>query len=259
MKNKEYQVYEVKAKRKNGAFGAVVVICGLLLAISVCNLFGYAFFSNGISLVSGKSRNPNNYYAVEIASFDKYNDAYDFALEIQKKGGAGYITYNKKYKVLSSLYLTHSDAKSVADNIKSEYANACVYEIAFPEIDVPDDISKEQQTSISTSFAVTKSAIATMTNIYLGIDTGELPDSTAHTMINSLYDDCTSQADSIRTSFHSLDTAIYLKYKMYLEDFSSNIAEISKLDLQGVELSQIVKYQQIKCAFLYVTMCNLFK
>ncbi len=259
MKNKEYQIYEVKAKRKSGAFSAVFVVCGLLLAISVCNLFSYAFFSNGISLVSGKSRNPNNYYAVEVASFDDYDKAYDFALELQKKGGAGYITYNKKYKVLSSLYLTHNDAKSVAENIKGEYSSACVYEIDFPDIEVPDDISKEQQTAITTSFAVTKSAIATMTNIYLGLDTGDLPESTIRTMLNSLYDDCVSAADSIRSAFHSLDTATYLKYKMYLEDFASNIAQILKLDLQGMELSQIIKYQQIKCAFLYITMCNLFK
>ena len=259
MRNKEYKIYEVKTHRKNNAFGAVVVICGLLLAISVCNLFSYAFFSNGISLVSGKSRNPDNFYAVEVSSFDNYNQAYDFASQLQKKGGAGYITYNKKYKVISSLYLTYNDAKSVADNIKSEYKDACVYEIAFPEINIPKDITKEQQTAITTSFAVIKSAIATMTNIYLGIDKSELSEQSAHTMLNALYDDCLSQEDSIRTSFHRLDTATYLKHRMYLGEFASNLAEINKLDLQGVELSQIIKYQQIKCAFLYITMCNLFK
>lgn len=259
MKNKDYQVYEVNTKRKSSAFSVSVVIFGLLLAIGVCNIFSYAFFSNGISFVSGKSRNVNNYYAVELASFEDYEKACDFSLEIQKKGGAGYITYNKKYKVLSSLYLTYTDAESVVDNIKSNYSDACVYEIAFPDIKIPQDISKEQQTAITTSFAVIKSVIATMTNIYLGIDTSELSDSTARTMLNSLYDDCTSQVDSIRTAFHSLDTATYLKHRMYLVDFASNLAEINKLDLQGLELSQIIKYQQIKCAFLYITMCNLFK
>ena len=259
MKNKEYQVYELNHKRKGGAFGVVVIVCGLLLAISFCNLISYAFFSNGISLVSGKSRNPNNFYAVEVSSFDDYDKAYDFASELQKKGGAGYITYNKKYKVLSSLYLTYNDAKSVAENLKGEYANACVYEIAFPDVNIPEDITKEQQTAITTSFAVTKSALATMTNIYLGIDKSELSEQSAHTMLNALYDDCLSQVDSIRTSFHRLDTATYLKHRMYLGDFASNLAEIAKLDLQGMELSQIIKYQQIKCAFLYITMCNLFK
>lgn len=259
MKNKQYKVYEVKTTKKSGMFGVSVLICGLLLAVSVCNLFGYAFFSGGISFVSGKGRNANNFYAVEVDCFDNYDDAYTFATELQSKGGAGYITYNKKYKVLSSLYLTYDDAKSVADNIKSEYSNVCVYEIAFPDIDIPDDITKEQQNAITTSFAVTKSAIATMTNVYLGIDKGEIKDSTASTMLYTLYDDCVSQADSIRTSFHSIDTATYLKYKMYLTNFASHIAEISNLDLQGMELSQIIKYQQIKCAFLYISMANLFK
>lgn len=258
MKKKDYQVYEIKTK-KGGGFGFAVVICGLLLTISACNLFGYAFFSSGISLVSGKGRNTNNFYAVEVNCFDNYDDAYEFAISLQTKGGAGYITYNKKYKVLSSLYLTYDDAKSVADNIKGDYANACVYEIAFPDISVPNDISKEQQNAISTSFAVTKSAVATMTNIYLGIDKGEIKDSVAKTMIYTLYDDCSAQVDSIRTMFHSLDTATYLKHKMYLTDFASNLAEISKLDLKGMELSQIIKYQQLKCAFLYITMANLFQ
>lgn len=259
MKNKEYKVYEVNTKHKSGIFGISVVICGLLLAVSICNLFSYMFFSNGVSLVSGKGRNSNNFYAVEVDSFESYDEAYNLATTLQSKGGAGYITYNKKYKVLSSLYLTYDDAKSVADNIKGEYSNTCVYEIAFPEITVPDDITKEQQTVITTSFAVTKSAIATMTNIYLGIDKGEIKDSTACTMIYTLYDDCADQVDSIRTAFHSLDTATYLKYKMYLTDFASNLAEISNLDLKGMELSQIIKYQQIKCSFLYISMANLFK
>lgn len=258
MKNKEYKVYEIQSKRKSGMFGISIVICGLLLAISVCNLFSYAFFSGGINFVSGKGRNANNFYAVEVNSFDDYDSAYEFATALQSKGGAGYITYNKKYKVLSSLYLTYNDAKSVVDNIKGEYAEACVYEIAFPDIEVPDDITNEQQTAISTSFAMTKSAIATMTNIYLGIDKGEIKDSTARTMIYSLYDDCSSQVDSISTAFHSLDTATYLKHKMYLTNFASHLAEISNIDLQGMELSQIIKYQQIKCAFLYITMANLF-
>lgn len=258
MKNREYKVYEIDTKRKSGFFGVAVVVCGLLLAIGVCNLFSYAFFSNGVSLVSGKSRNPNNFYAVEVQSFVDYNQAYEFATQLQTKGGAGYITYNKKYKVLTSLYLTYDDAKSVVDNIKGEYGDACVYEIVLPEISLPDDISKEQQTAISTSFAVAKSAIATMTNIYLGIDKGEIKDSTANTMIYTLYDDCASQVDSIRTAFHSLDTATYLKHKMYLTNFASNIADITNLDLQGMELSQIIKYQQIKCVFLYITMAGLF-
>ena len=254
---KEYQVYEVK-KKKSGFFGISVVVFGLLLTISVCNLFGYVFFSSGISFVSGKQRNGNNFYAVEVQAFDDYDDAYNFATELQKKGGAGYITYNKEYKVLASMYLTYDDAKSVANNIKSEYSKACVYEIVLPDIDVPSDLSAEQQTAITTSFAVTKSALATMTNIYLGVDSGELGDETAHTMLNTLYEDCVAQVDSIRTSFHSLDTATHLKHRMYLTDFTSHLAEVSKLDLKGMELSQIVKYQQIKCAFLYITMANLF-
>ncbi|MBQ7880917.1 MAG: SPOR domain-containing protein [Clostridia bacterium] len=258
MKNKEYRVYEVKTK-KTHTFSIAVIICGLLLSISVCNLVSFMFFSNGIDFVSGKQRNANNFYAVEVNSFDTYDDAYNFATTLQQKGGAGYITYNKKYKVLSSLYLTYDNAKSVADNIKGEYANACVYEIVLPEIVVPDDITKEQQNAITTSFAVTKSAIATMTNIYLGLDKGEMQDTTAHTMLTSLYDECADQVTSIKTAFHSLDTATYLRHRMYLTDFASNLAEISTINLSGIELSQIIKYQQIKCAFLYISMANLFQ
>lgn len=257
MKNKEYQVYEV-TKKKSSAFTLSVLIFGLLLAVSVCNLFSYAFFSNGISFVSGKQHNVNNFYSVQVQEFDNYDDAKTFATELQKQGGAGYITFNKKYKVLSSLYLTYNDAKLVVSNIKKQYGDACVYEIDLPDIDVPDNLNEEQSRAITTSFAVTKSAISTMTNIYLSIDTGEIKDDSARSMLNTLYEDCASQADSIRTKFHSIDTAKHLKHEMYLNDFASHIAEIRKLDLKGIELSQMIKYQQIKCAFLYITMANLF-
>lgn len=256
MKN-GYRVYEVNSK-KNGTFGIAIVIFGLLLSVSVCNLFSYAFFSNGISLVAGKQHSVNNFYAVQVDGFDDYDKANEYALKLQKQGGAGYITFNKEYKVLSSLYLTYEDAKSVVDNIKAEYPEAAVYEFDLPDIDLPSGLDDEQRRAISTSFAVTKSCIATMTNIYLALDTGEIKEPAAHTMLSTLYEDCTSQADSIRIKFHSRDTAQHLKHEMYLNDFASHIAEINKLDLKGMELSQIIKYQQIKCAFLYIAMCNLF-
>ncbi len=239
-------------------FGVAFVICGLLLAVSMCNLFGYIFFSSGINLVSGKSRNTNNFYAVQVAEYEDYNEAHEFASTLQTKGGAGYITYNKKYKVLTSMYLTYDNAKSVADNIKNEYSKVCVYEIVLPDIEIPNDISNEQNKALNTAFAVSKSTITTLTNIYLGLDKGEIKSSSAHTMLSALYDDSVDQVNSIKTAFHSKDTATYLKLEMYLNDFASNIADIVKLDLEGMELSQIIKYQQIKCAYLYVSMANLF-
>ena len=258
MKNKGYKVYSVNSKSKSGFFGITIVICGLLLTISVCNLLGYAFFSSGLSIVSGKERSGNSFYAVELDSFNSYDEATKFATAIQQKGGAGYITYNKQYKVLSSLYVTYNDAKAVADNVKAEYTNATVYEIVFIDIKTSDNLSDEQHKAITTSLEVIKSAISTMTNIYLGLDTGELSNETAHSILQTLYDDSTTQTQSISTAFHSKDEAVYLKYKMYLTDFASNIAQVCNIDMQGVELSQIIKYQQLKCTFLYLRMRELF-
>lgn len=258
MKNKGYKVYSVNSKSKGGFWGVTIVICGLLLTISVCNLLGYAFFSSGLSIVSGKERNGNSFYAVELDSFDSYNEANKFATNIQQKGGAGYITYNKEYKVLSSLYVTYNDAKAVADNVKQDYPDATVYEIVFVDVKLPDDLTSEQHNAITTSLEVIKSAISTMTNIYLGIDTGELSNETAHSMLQTLYDDSVTQAESISSAFHSKDEAIYLKYKMYLTDFASNISQICSIDMQGMELSQIIKYQQLKSTFLYLRMRELF-
>lgn len=258
MKNKGYKVYSVNTKSKSGFWGITIVICGLLLTISICSLLGYAFFSSGLSIVSGKERSTNSFYAVELDSFDSYEEASKFATTIQQKGGAGYITYNKEYKVLSSLYVTYNDAKAVADNVKQDYTNARVYEIVFVDVTIADDLTNEQHKAITTSLEVIKSAIATMTNIYLGLDTGELSNGTAHSMLQTLYDDSVTQAQSISTAFHSKDEAVYLKYKMYLTDFASNISQICTIDMQGVELSQIIKYQQLKCTFLYLRMRELF-
>ena len=258
MKNKGYKIYSVNSKSKSGFWGITTIICGLLLTISICNLLGYAFFSSGLSIVSGKERSTNSFYAVQLDRFDSYDDASKFATIIQQKGGAGYITYNKEYKVLSSLYVTYNDAKAVADNIKSEYTNATVYEIVFIDIKLPDDLNKEQYNTIKTSLEVIKSAISTMTNIYLGLDTDEISNETAHSMLQTLYDDSITQAQSISNAFHSKDEAIYLKYKMYLTDFASNISQICSIDMRGVELSQIIKYQQLKCTFLYLRMRELF-
>lgn len=256
MKNKEYKVYEVERKNK---LGGLFVILGLLLAVSVCNILGYFFFSNGIDIVSGKENtNSGNFYAVEINSFEKYDEAYNFAQELQTKGGAGYITYNKKYKVLSSLYLTFNDAKKVAQNVRENYKNACVYELVLPEINIPSDIDEKQVKILKNSFAVVKSNIATMTNIYLSLDKGDISDQTAKTTLYTLSEEFETENKSIKAVFHSKDTAVYLKYQMYYEDVLNATKQVSKIDLKGSELSQMIKYQQIKLAFTYISMCNLF-
>lgn len=256
MKNKEYKVYEID--KKKGKFGVVFVICGLLLAISICNVLGYLFFSNGINIVSGRDASTGNFYAVEVDSFDKYDEAYAFAQELQKKGGAGYITYNKKYKVLTSLYLTNSDAKKVAENLEQDYPNARVYELVLEDVSIPTDLDEQQSKTLTNSLAVAKSNISSMTNIYLSLDKGDISEQTAKTTLYTLSTDLISERTSIQTAFHSKDTAIYLKYGMYYDDLISSIKQIEKIDLLGSEFSQIVKYQQIKLAFLYISMCNLF-
>ena len=258
MKNNGYKVYSVNSKSKSGFWGITIIICGLLLTISLCNLFGYAFFSSGLSIVSGKERSANSFYAVELDSFSTYDEASKFASAIQQKGGAGYITYNKEYKVLSSLYVTYNDAKAVADNVKQDYTNATVYEIVFVDVKLLNDLTSEQHKVITTSLEVIKSAISTMTNIYLGLDTGELSNETAHSMLQTLYDDSVTQSQSISSAFHSKDEAVYLKHKMYLTDFAHNISQICNIDMQGMELSQIIKYQQLKCTFLYLRMRELY-
>ncbi len=253
---KSFINYENKT---SGLLKVSLLICGILLVVSVCNLFGYAFFSSGVSLVSGKSFNANNFYAIQLEKFDDYNQAQNFATELQKLGGAGYVTYNKGYRVLSSMYLTYDQAKSVMDNVKVDYPNVCVYELCIPEVNLPNDISEEQLKVLSTSLAVSKSTISTLYNLYVGIDSGEIKDDTAKSMLKALTDDCNSQLTSFKTAFHSKDTATYLKYKMYLSDLASNIAEISNIGLNGSELSQIIKYQQLKCVFVYINMCKLFE
>lgn len=253
---KSYINYENK---KSGVLKISLLLCGLLIAVSVCNIFGYVFFSSGISLVSGKHTNINNFYAIQLEKFDEYTQAQDYATNIQKLGGAGYVTYNKGYRVLSSMYLNYEQAKSVMDNIKSDYPNVCVYELCVPDISLPSDLSEEQLKVLSTSIAVSKSTISTLYNIYVGIDSGEIKDELAKSMLSALTDDCNTQLTSFKTAFHSKDTATYLKYKMNLSDLASNVAEIIKIGLSGSELSQIIKYQQLKCVFVYINMCKLFE
>lgn len=244
---------------KNSGLRIPLLICTILLVVSVCNVLGYVFFSSGISFVSGKHTNINNFYAVQLDKFDDYTKAQEFASKLQKLGGAGYITYNKGYRVLSSMYLNYEQATTVKDNIKKDYPNVCVYEICVPDTEFSNDLSEEQTKVLTTSLAVSKSTISTLYNIYVGIDSGEIIDDTALTMLKALCDDMDSVLSSFKTAFHSKDTANYLKYKMYLADLTSNICEITTVGVKGSELSQIIKYQQLKSVFVYVNMCKLFE
>jgi len=67
-----------------------------------------------------KTKNIKFFY-VEINSFLNYKEANKLANSVQEQGGAGYIYYDGKYHVLTSLYLKKEDANKVKENLTKDF------------------------------------------------------------------------------------------------------------------------------------------
>lgn len=115
--NFDYYQYKKKINKKSKlAFPFLIIIILILLITAM--------------LVKPKNLGEIEFYFVEVGSFATYKDAYTLSLEIQQKGGAGYVHFDGEYRVLASYYSTETEAESVVKNLSSDYPKAIVYALS---------------------------------------------------------------------------------------------------------------------------------
>lgn len=250
--NFDYDQYKKSTVKKSGKFFvAMFVIIGFLLALSFANLFSFAMYSSGLSLLSGYDIKSNKFYSVQLDYFSDYNQAHDFAQTLTIQGAAGYIYFDGGYRVLASCYGKYSDAESVVQNIKSTYEKAKIFIIETNKITYPNDLTKTQLSAFKSVIQSMQNSINSLFEISTDFDKSVISEQEAQTKLNTCY---TNYENTLATFNENIrgETAIkYSRFKIYINEFKEKLSKITSLTTQNNELSANIKYIQLNCIISY--------
>ena len=128
----------------------------------------------GVAVFFKPTQKKQNLYFVEISSFQTYSSAINLANEIKSKQGAGYIYYDKNYRVLATFFLNKKDAENVALNLQKSYPNTQVYTLQINKNLSTFQLSKNQVEVVANLKENLQQTISVLSNATILLDKQEL-------------------------------------------------------------------------------------
>lgn len=241
-----------KRIKKITSYNLILIICVVLLFASVSILFGHSIKTGALIASSGKTIQ-ENYYLVEAGSFEKYDDALSLSNDIMSQGGAGYIRYDKTYKVFISAYLTESDAKSVISNLDGKFS---IYTLSLGNFNRDNGLNESENSVIKNNLVCFKYVIENLVKLVAEFDESKSDILSVKQNCLLIKEEVDQQVEKYMDIF-TQSTGKY-RYKSYILDFQKDISNILTSELEKTDFSRLIHYETIDLMFILQKMVNNF-
>lgn len=245
-KDKKPFVWLKNKLKKISTLNLVLIIASAMLLLTSSVMFGYSFCSGGLVIASNKQF-VNGYYLVEVDCVQDYEQAIELSSQIQNRGGAGYIRYDKGWHIFASGYCSNDDAKSVAEKLKPEYSNAKVYNLNIEDFDFNNGFSQNVNQIFKNNILSFKYAIENIDRVLIQYDNNEASILNVKNVAILNLEEIDKQIDKFLDTY-TRDTT-FIKYKSYILEFRDYINKITTVKAEDYEFSKLVQYQKISCMF----------
>ena len=233
--------YKKRTQKASGIYFSFLIIVIIILA-------------SLLTFIKPKELNSIQFYFVEAKTFSTYQQAYNFAQEIQKTNGAGYIHYNKQYHILLNFYSNKKDAEQVVNNLKPDYPNARIYSIKAKNLKIIQNISKKQEKSAKNLSNTTISTINSLYNLCIDYDKNEISQQQVLTKTKHLKDIYQNSYNNFLNHFNK--NSKYNTAKEYAFNILSNFDFIVNYNEEN--FSHIYKYALIDIVVNYSSFSFCF-
>lgn len=142
IKNKKVKNLLKTNKKLSVLFVFLAVILFFLLVVNISDIFSSVITNKNSLFFTQKIELPSySVYALSVNDFKTYEEAQNFSLSVQQKGGAGVVYESGEKFVFISAYPTLIEAKEIQENLINLGFNARIVNIKI------DGISKEYKGS----------------------------------------------------------------------------------------------------------------
>jgi len=195
------------------------------------------------------------FYFIEIDNFATYSNALNLANEIKNKNGAGYIFYEKNYKVLATFFTNKKDAEKVASNLKEMYSNSKVFTLKVSKNLKLFSFTKKQKEIVEKLKNETSKTISFLSSSSILLDTQEL----SFNKFNYKQTEALKQFNSCYEKFSNSfkQNSVYNSAKKYLNNIKMSFTGLNEIDNIS-QLSLNLKFHLVDIVINYVSFLNCF-
>ena len=162
-------------------FAIFTLVISFALCLSLADLFSSLItvgtFNNEVSATKNTAYSA---FAISLYNSSLKSSASEFAISVQKNGGAGYVwEEGGTHYVIASVYLEKNDAELVKENIKSDSVTPEVLKLDFPEIQLENSYDSNQIVLVNSLLDACKSAYQKLYDVSISLDTGLITETEA--------------------------------------------------------------------------------
>lgn len=239
--NFDYNEYKKKTrKRHNYSF--------LILTILVIALMVVAFFIKPTTI------KVDEYYFARINTYLTYSEASKTSIEIQNRGGAGYIYFDGRYHVLTSFYTSKDDAESVVNNLKTDYPNASIYTLEVEQFKKSKKLSTSQNKATANIVTESVKLIDNLYTLLLQLDKSEISTNELSITLANIIKDYNECCDNYKSAFPDKNANIITS----LEELEEIKTSLNNIKSASTEPNYKLKYELASIVFSYSSFLSCF-
>lgn len=191
--------------------------------------------------------------AIQMGAFNDGENARAFGLEIQARGGAGYVVHDAFYRVLAMGFASEEDAHTVQQQLKEDEIESSIYKISAPGANLQITATRANVAAIKGAYGAWEETFRALETIIMDLDSGRITSSEAHKQAAERG----AQVEEVRQELAALsknqESNVILSgladlYQKGSEAFS---AVISENPLNRVAISSKIKYTYIDMILQY--------
>lgn len=187
----------------------------------------------------------STWFALQLGAFENEKSADEMAQQFSKRGAAGYIWNDGKYRALAAVYPSKEDAQLVREQLEMQHSiDTYLYQIDLPSIRVRMRGMQGQLDILQAGFVHGNDLIAQLQNLCVFMDRQEMNAEQAIARLNELAAQMETVALRLRQRFQAPRPAVVEALMNCMEDYQTFCIQLNAKDSQ-VTLGAKIKHQTL--------------
>lgn len=190
--------------------------------------------------------NGSVWYALQLGAFETEEAACQLAEQFQRRGAAGYVWQDERYRVLAAVYPEKEDAQAVRQQLREQHdVDSYLYEISIPALSLRMTGMKGQIEILEAAFLHADELIRQMERISETLDRQEITPAEAVTELNTLREQVELVALRMEQRFAAPRNTAVERLIALFQDYAAFAREKTGQE-SNATLSRQIKYQTLQ-------------
>ena len=200
--------------------------------------------------------NGSVWYALQLGAFETEEAAGQLAEQFQRRGAAGYLWPEERFRVLAAVYPEKEDAQAVRQQLRDQHdVDSYLFEISIPSVSLRMTGMRGQIDSLEAAFLHAEELIRQMERISETLDRQEITPAEAAEELNTLREQVELVALRMEQRFLSPRNAAVTGLIGLMRDYAAFAREKTGQESNAL-LSRQLKYQTIQTIRLLLELTD---